>query len=54
MMGITRIEKIRTDEIRGRAVVANISDTIRRSENDIVRACGEKYGGRCSNENMED
>ena len=29
MMGIKRIEKIRTEEIRARAGVANISETIR-------------------------
>ena len=29
MMGIKRIDKIRTEEIRARAGVANISETIR-------------------------
>ena len=50
MMGIKRIEKIRNEEIRARAGVANTSETIRE---EMVRPCGEKDRRRCSNENME-
>ena len=51
MMGIKRIEKIRNEEIRASAGVANIRGN-KRSDTDMVRTCGQKYG-RCSNENME-
>ena len=42
MMGIKRIEKIRDEEIRARAGVANISETIRE---EIVRTYRQKERG---------
>ena len=54
MMGIKRIQKFRVEEIRARAGVANISETIRYSDTEMVRTCGENYRGRCGNENMDD
>ena len=53
-MGIKRIEKIRNEEIRAQAGVANINDKIRvLSDNEMVGPRGEKDRGRC-NEKMED
>ena len=49
----TMMEKIRNEEIRARAGVANISDQMR-SDTEMVRQCGEKDWRRCSNKNMED
>ena len=38
MIGIKRIEKVRNEEIRARAGVANISEKIR-SQTQMVRTC---------------
>ena len=52
MMGIKRIQKFGVEEIRARACVTNISETIRYSDTEMVRTCGDR--GRCGNENMDD
>ena len=53
-MGRTQIEKIRTEEIRARAGVANIGETIREERlRWLGHVCGEK-DRRCSNKSMED
>ena len=44
MTGIKRIEKIRNEEIRARAGVANISEKTRDARHGIVRPRGEKDG----------
>ena len=46
MLGLKRIEKIGTVEIRTRAGVANISETTRKERLRWLWTCGEKEHGR--------
>ena len=54
MMGIKRIEKIRNEEIRARAGVTNINETIREERQMVTHVLLERKTGRWSNEKMED
>ena len=54
MMGIKGIEKIRKEEIRARAGLANLGEKIREVRL-MVRPCERvKDKGRCSDDNMDD
>ena len=53
MVGIKRIEKIRNEEIRAMAGVANISQKIRKARLRLLCMWIERLKKMCSNENME-